>query len=118
MTHALERGKPHFIVVVAEGVRPTAMEICRMLDSAAAIGFEPRLTVLGHVQRGGSPTAFDRLLSTKLGAAAVTSLIEGNSGVMVGVKMSEPIAMPLDEILEAQRPADEDLVKLEEMIAL
>ena len=118
MAQSHERGKPHFIIVVAEGARPNAQQICDVLQSAEHPEFEARLTVLGHVQRGGSPTAYDRLLATKLGNAAVDALIAGQSGIMVGIKVSEPIPMSLDEILAQERPADEDLLKLEETISL
>ena len=117
MTQASERGKPHFIIVVAEGATPKAYEIC---DTLAGVhpGFEARLTVLGHVQRGGSPTAADRLLATKLGAGAVEALIAGESGVMVGIKAGQPVSFPLEQVLSEERPAEGELLRLEEMIAL
>lgn len=118
MAEAHKRGKPHFIIVVAEGARPKAQEICNVLQSSEYPGFEARLTVLGHVQRGGSPTAADRLLATQLGSAAVRALVEGQSGVMIGIQASNTVAIPLEEVLKQQRPADEDLVQLEQMIAL
>ena len=118
MTESRERGKPHFIIVVAEGARPNATEICECLNTVAGPKYEARLTVLGHVQRGGSPTAFDRLLATKLGAAAVEMLLSGQSGVMAGIRSGRPVATPLDEVLAEERPADEELVRLEDMMAL
>ncbi|HET6454103.1 MAG TPA: 6-phosphofructokinase [Armatimonadota bacterium] len=118
MAQARERGKPHFIIVVAEGARPTATDICECLNTVAGPKYEARLTVLGHVQRGGSPTAADRLLATKLGASAVEMLLSGQSGIMVGIRAGRPVAMPLDEVLAEERPADEELVRLEEMMAL
>lgn len=117
MTQARERGKPHFIIVVAEGATPKAQEICDTLTSASS-GFEARLTVLGHVQRGGSPTAADRLLATKLGAGAVEALIAGRSGVMVGLQATQTVMFPLEQVLNEGRPAENELVRLEEMIAL
>lgn len=118
MTESHERGKPHFIMVVAEGARPTATDICACLNTVAGPKYEARLTVLGHVQRGGSPTAFDRLLATKLGSAAVEFLLGGQSGVMAGIRSGKPIATSLDEVLAEERHADEELIRLEEMIAL
>lgn len=118
LARARDRGKPHFIVVVAEGSRPTASEICNTLVGMKAQGFEARLTVLGHVQRGGSPTAFDRLLATRLGTAAVEALLEGKSGVMVGQRGTQTITITLEEALSRQRPVDEDLLKLEQTLAL
>ncbi|MHB1190458.1 MAG: 6-phosphofructokinase, partial [Armatimonadota bacterium] len=118
MAHARERGKPHFIMVVAEGARPTAREICDNLKEAGEPGFEARLTVLGHVQRGGSPTAADRLLATRLADAAVKALVAGESGVMVGVHQSRPATYALGDVLDGERPAEESLVHLAETIAL
>jgi 6-phosphofructokinase 1 len=118
MKGARERGKPHFIVVVAEGAMPSAMQICDAVMATGEAGFEARLTVLGHVQRGGSPTAADRLLATNLGVASVQALLAGKRGVMMGQKGTEIVPVPLDEVLEINRPADEDLVRLEEIIRL
>ncbi len=118
MKLSLERGKPHFIMVVAEGARPNASEICAAVSASQVAGFEARLTVLGHVQRGGSPSAADRLLATKLGTAAVQALVEGRRGVMMGASCREVFPVPLDYVLESDRPADADLVKLEEIIRL
>lgn len=118
MAEARKRGKPHFIIVVAEGARPAATEIRDAVMASGISGFEARLTVLGHVQRGGSPTAGDRLLATKMGTAAVQALLAGERGVMMGQRGTEIIPVPLDEVLEKNRPADEDLVRLEEIIRL
>ena len=118
MKEAREREKPHFIVVVAEGAMPNATQIRNAVMAAGEKGFEARLTVLGHVQRGGSPSAADRLLATNLGVAAVQSLLAGESGVMMGQKGTDIVPVPLDEVLEMTRPADEHLVRLEEIIRL
>lgn len=117
MERARQRGKPHFIIVVAEGAVPSASAICSTLI-AEHPGFDARLTVLGHVQRGGSPTASDRLLATKLGAGAVEALLRGERGVMVGVREGQAVSVPLDKVLCTDRPADGELLRLEDMIAL
>src|SRR5438132_11287018 len=78
---AYTRGKRHAIVVVAEGARWDALALARHFEKhRERIGFELRVTTLGHVQRGGAPGAFDRLLATRLGAAAVERLADGESG--------------------------------------
>ncbi|MEW9671860.1 6-phosphofructokinase [Ammoniphilus sp. 3BR4] len=83
-----KRGKKHSIIVVAEGV-------CRGQDIADIIrektGLETRVTVLGHLQRGGSPSAYDRMMASQMGAKAVDLLLEGEMGVMVGVKKGQLI---------------------------
>jgi len=118
MARARERGKPHFIVVVAEGASPNAFEIQSALKEQGEPGFEVRTTVLGHVQRGGSPTAFDRLLSTRLGTMAVNALSEGQSGIMVGVQMAGRMMTPLVDVLREARQPDDDLLGLEDLISL
>ena len=80
-----ERGKPHALVVVAEGARYNAEGLARYFEQhRERLGFELRVTILGHVQRGGAPGAFDRLLATRLGAGAVERLARGEHGILVG----------------------------------
>jgi 6-phosphofructokinase 1 len=105
-------------MVVAEGAHPSAQEIADALKSVAHPEFEARLTVLGHVQRGGSPTVLDRLLATKLGAAAAEALIGGQSGVMVGIRISPTGVTSLEKAFSEGSPADTELVNLEHTIAL
>jgi 6-phosphofructokinase 1 len=100
-------GRPHQMVVVAEGARhPDGLPIesngVRKI-LAERLGIEVRLTVLGHVQRGGPPTAYDRILSTRLGVAAVDLLIDEPDVVhrhMVGIRKNRVISTPLIEVVE------------------
>jgi 6-phosphofructokinase 1 len=79
---AYDRGKAHAVVVVAEGARYNAEGLAAFFkEHGERLGFDLRVTVLGHIQRGGAPGAFDRLLATRLGAAAASSLANGQSGV-------------------------------------
>jgi 6-phosphofructokinase 1 len=78
---AYERGKPHALVVVAEGARYNAAGLAGYFqEHRERLGFDLRVTTLGHVQRGGAPGAFDRLLATRLGAAATGHLPGVNRG--------------------------------------
>lgn len=81
---AYVRGKSHAIAVIAEGAPYRTTELADYL-SQRKVGFEIRITILGHTQRGGSPTAFDRLLASRMGVAAVERLLAGESSVMVGL---------------------------------
>lgn len=86
LRRAYERGKAHALVVVAEGARYNAEGLAQYFKKHhERLGFALRVTILGHVQRGGKPGAFDRLLATRLGAAATEQLSQGNHGVMVGL---------------------------------
>jgi 6-phosphofructokinase 1 len=83
-----------------------------------SIGFELRLTRLGHVVRGGVPSAADRVLATRLGAAAVDSLAAGRHGVLLGMLRGEIAATPLAEVGGRMRPADAALLELARTMAL
>src|SRR5215207_4421353 len=111
-----EQGKPHFIVVVAEGAPLSAEEFHEFVNEAGG-GVESRITVLGHVQRGGSPTAFDRILASRMGTAAVKALSEGASGVMVGSSGRRMELVPLNEVVGRSRPLDPDLYEMAEVLA-
>jgi 6-phosphofructokinase 1 len=83
-----------------------------------SIGFDLRVTRLGHVVRGGAPGAADRLLATRLGAAAVDLLAAGRHGVLVGLVRNEIVATPLAEIAGRTRPADTSLLELARVMAI
>jgi 6-phosphofructokinase 1 len=105
-----ERGKRSSIIVVAEGGEEA--RVFRLAEAVrTATGLEPRVCVLGHIQRGGTPTARDRILASRLGAAAVGALVDGG-GVMVGDVCGRVARVPLDETWEKQRPVDADLLTL------
>lgn len=109
---AYEKGKKHALAVVAEGARSNASALIRYFREEAALNWEIRATILGHVQRGGAPTAFDRLLGTRLGAAAVDSAVQGNTGCMVGLVRGRIESTPLPDIAGKQKPLDLDLLDL------
>ncbi|MHB1355560.1 MAG: ATP-dependent 6-phosphofructokinase [Anaerolineae bacterium] len=93
------RGKKHCIITVAEGAQPHAAEIAHYLhDNQELTGFSVRLSILGHIQRGGSPSACDRYLGTLFGAEAVRLLSVGQSGLMIGLVDNQIITTPLTEV--------------------
>jgi 6-phosphofructokinase 1 len=104
LENAYVRGKSHAIAVVAEGARYHATELAEYLSKNPKIGFEIRLTILGHTQRGGSPSAFDRLLATRMGVHAVRFLTEGKSGVMTAMQGRQIVPVPLEEAISRLRP--------------
>jgi phosphofructokinase-like protein len=128
-----ERGRTFSIVVVAEGAKPTDFTgqitqdarvdefghvrlggIGALLarEVEARTGHETRVTVLGHLQRGGSPTVFDRILATRLGVAAVEALEAGRTGVMVALRGTKIVEVPLEEALAGSMPLDLELYRL------
>jgi 6-phosphofructokinase 1 len=116
---AYERGKTHALVVIAEGARCGVKELMQYYDSHRAdIGFEFRVTRLGHVVRGGTPSAADRVLATRLGAAAIDFLAAGRHGILVGNMRNEIVATPLTELAGRTRPANAELLELARVMAI
>jgi 6-phosphofructokinase 1 len=111
-----ERGKHHALIVVAEGARCGVAALSERLPQAD-VGFDLRATILGHVQRGGAPTAFDRLLASRSGAAAVDQLAAGASGVLVGHVRGDIVPTSLDEVVATPRQLDPALLDLARILA-
>lgn len=104
-----EAGKSHFNVLVAEGLK-MAPEIAKRIEEET--GIETRATILGHIQRGGNPTAMDRVLASRLGAFAVELLMQGQSGRCVGIINNELVHQDIIEALSKKRTFDIDLYNL------
>lgn len=104
LQNAYVRGKSHAIAVIAEGAPYRTTDLAEYLKKHTEIGFEIRLTILGHIQRGGSPTAFDRLLATRMGVKSVQCIKDGMSGVMVALSGREMKPIPLQDAISQLRP--------------
>jgi len=116
---AYRRGKTHALAVIAEGARCGVHELMEYYQKHRdSIGFELRVTRLGHVVRGGTPGAADRVLATRLGAAAIEHLARGEHGVLVGASCNDITATPLAEIAGRTRPADAGLLELARVMAI
>jgi 6-phosphofructokinase 1 len=116
ISDAYMRGKTHAIIVVAEGATLHASELMKQLD-AMNTGFQFRITILGHIQRGGPPSAFDRLLASRFGVAAVERLLAGEKGVMVGLQGREIETTPLEEVCSKKRYANREYYRMAKMLA-
>ena len=113
-----ERGKTHALVVVAEGAKHAANALASWFaDHRAELGFALRVTKLGHVQRGGNPGAFDRVLATRLGAGATAALDRGESGVLTGLIGNTVTTTPLAEIVGKIKGLDQHLLELANVLA-
>jgi 6-phosphofructokinase 1 len=118
LADAYERGKLHALVVVAEGARNNATRLAEHFEShKKQIGFDMRVTTLGHVQRGGTPGAFDRLLATRLAAAATEHLDSGEHGRLIGMLKGEVSSTPLTEVVGKPKTIDLELLKLQKVLA-
>lgn len=109
-----KRGKLHHIIVVAEGVG-NSYEIAKEIKETT--GVDTKVTVLGHVQRGGSPSAQDVLLANRLGTRAVELLIEGKSSLAVGIKNGSVFEMPITEAVNMKKIFDGELYTIATMLS-
>ncbi len=111
-----KRHKSSAIIIVAEGEESGgALSLAERIKDAA--GYDYRICVLGHIQRGGTPTARDRLLASRLGVAAVDALLEGQSGVMVGEIHGKISFTPLKETWTKRKSIDKDLWRLASILS-
>ncbi len=116
---AYERGKAHALVVVAEGAHYNAHRLAHYFDNhPVGVGFDLRVTTLGHVQRGGAPSAFDRLLATQMGASAIEQLAQGHTGVLVGLQQGQMGTTPLAEVVASKKALNLRLLELAHTLAL
>ncbi len=110
---AYERGKAHAIVVVAEGAKYNAAALAAYFqEHRERLGFDLRVSTLGHIQRGGAPGAYDRILATRLGAAAVEKVNSGEFGVLVGMVKGAIVTTPFAEVVSKKKEIDIKLFEL------
>lgn len=109
------RGKKHSIIIVAEGVG-SGVDIAKEIEIKT--GFETRVTVLGHVQRGGSPSARDRVLSSRLGARAVELLLEGKGGRAVGIEQNQLVDYDIIEALKKSHTIERKMYELSDELSI
>jgi 6-phosphofructokinase 1 len=117
LRESYEKGKSHAIVIVAEGAKYNALALDEFFSQhRERLGFELRVTILGHVQRGGYPSAYDRILASRLGAAAVEELSKGNYGVLVGMRKGQIVSTPLEEAVNKKKDLDPEMIRLAKIL--
>ncbi len=113
-------GKQNFIIIVAEGVAMQApnysADLAKYIESKT--GIESRATVLGHVQRGGSPTVRDRVLASQMGNYAVNLLEQGIGNRVVGIRGTKLVDYDIQEALQMKKPFDDDLYEMNRQISI
>lgn len=113
-----KRGKTSSIIVVSEGAK-ISMDILHLAGYIEGkTGFETRVTILGHLQRGGSPTALDRIYASRMGAYAVELLIRGETDKMVGIVSDELVSLPLEDAFEKKKDFDEAIYNLIRILSI
>ena len=113
---AYKRGKTHAIIINAEGSALRTTDIAAKIDDMD-VGFKTRMTILGHIQRGGSPTAYDRLLASRMGVKAVEALVEGKHGVMTGLKGKGVDFIPLADVVSNKRKVNMEYYHMAKVLA-
>jgi 6-phosphofructokinase 1 len=110
---AYEKGKAHAIVIVAEGAEYNAEKLSNYFkDHYETLGFDLRVAILGHIQRGGNPSAYDRLLASRLGSGAVEAMANGIYGVLTGWMQSKITYTPLADVVVNKKTLDKSLIEL------
>lgn len=110
------RGKKNYTVIVAEGVEGKAIEIAREITEKT--GIEARATILGHIQRGGSPTVQDRVMASMMGLKAVEVIKAGGRNRIISLKNSVVVDIDLDEALDMKKSLSEELIQLSKIMSL
>ncbi|WP_127140768.1 6-phosphofructokinase [Flagellimonas marinaquae] len=110
-------GKSSSIVIVAEGdkIGKNVFELKEYVEQHLPI-YDVRVSVLGHMQRGGNPTCFDRVLASRMGVKAVESILEGKSNLMVGIRDTKLVLTPLAEAIKAHTEIDEELIRVSDIM--
>ena len=119
LSRSEKSGKSSSIVVIAEGDKTgkNVFDIAEYIEKNMP-NYDVRVSVLGHMQRGGRPTCFDRVLASRMGVKAVESLYEGKSNVMVGFKEDEIILTPLEKAIKGKSEINKDLVRVSDILSL
>jgi 6-phosphofructokinase 1 len=115
LSYAKKCGKTHSIIVLAEGVM-SAQELADKLKDRS--DYELRKVVIGYIQRGGAPTCFDAVLASRLGAAAVETLLDGKRGQMVGRVGDKIVVSPIETAWEQRNPLNADMLRLLDMLSI
>jgi 6-phosphofructokinase 1 len=102
ISDAYLRGKTHAIIIVAEGFNIPTTELAHEIEKAE-VGFDTRVTILGHIQRGGKPSAYDRLLASRFGMYAVDYLLEGKTNVMTGLNGRDIVPVSIEDVVTKKK---------------
>lgn len=112
-----KRGKLFSLIIVAEGNQEgNAMNIAKLIKQQFS-EYETKVTIIGHLQRGGSPTAMDRVLASRLGYNAVLAMMEGRGNEMVGLINNQIVYTPFEEAINKKKPFDDNLIQMAEILS-
>jgi 6-phosphofructokinase 1 len=118
LINGFKKQKSSSIVIVAEGgEKGGAMEIAKIVEQKHP-NYEVRVTILGHVQRGGSPSAFDRVVASRMGVSAVQALLDDQKSVMVGMINNEMVCTPFNQIKKKKKGLNPHLLEIVEILSI
>lgn len=119
LSRSKESGKTSSIVVVSEGdqIGKKIFELANFIETHLT-EYEVRVTVLGHIQRGGSPSCYDRVLASRLGVGAIDALLRGESSVMMGIVHNKVTSVPFSEIMKGDNVFDRELIRVADIISI
>lgn len=119
LSRSKKSGKTSSIVVISEGdqIGKNIFELAEYIEKNLK-EYEVRVTVLGHIQRGGSPSCYDRVLASRLGVGAIDALLRGETNVMIGIVHNKVISIPFSEAIKGTNEIDEELIRVADIISI
>lgn len=119
LARSKKSGKTSSIVVVSEGdqIGKNIFELAEYIEKNLK-EYEVRVTVLGHIQRGGAPSCYDRVLASRLGVGAIDALLRGESDVMIGIVHNKIVSVPFSEAIKGSNEIDRDLIRVADIISI
>lgn len=119
LKQGFNRSKSSSIIIVAEGeTKGTAATLADQIRKQVDDKFDMRVTALGHVQRGGTPSAYDRILASRLGLGALEGLLDGTINVMVGIINNQLVYTPLREAIDRSKPIKNELLRMVNILSV
>jgi 6-phosphofructokinase 1 len=113
-----KRQKLFSLIIVAEGnENGNAQKLTNEIRTRFP-EYDPKVTIIGHMQRGGSPSALDRLVASRMGFKAVEAVIAGETNVMVGIKNNEMVLVSFDDAINKHKEIDHDLLRMAEILSM
>ena len=110
------RGKLHSIIILAEGVVENSYDLAKEIEEKT--GIETKITILGHIQRGGSPTAFDRLLASRMGGKAIELLLQNKTNRVIGINGNEITDTEISEALAIKKDINKEMYELAKILSI
>ncbi|MRT16039.1 6-phosphofructokinase [Vitellibacter sp. q18] len=119
LSRSKKSGKTSSIVVVSEGdqIGKNIFELADYIEKNLK-EYEVRVTVLGHIQRGGAPSCYDRVLASRLGVGAIDAILRGESDVMIGIVHNKIVSVPFSEAIKGNNEIDRDLIRVADIISI